>query len=482
MVVHAENLESRIQPAVLQGRAPAEEDEKGLEESSADGTLELQWQTIRGTKGSNRCLMIRAGEGISLEVPRLLASTRAPFRPVKTLDRGEEQERHGTMMTDSRGIEKQTENSENAEQESSFTLCLDFCIELEVASLEKAAECMMRPDDISNPGGSDERSLRILALSEVLDVRVVVRRQESEPAGANDEMCTEDSDARKERAVKASEIQDHASKEPSSSNRGDGTCSVQWRIHAILLRVCSRTTELLCVQPSSGNRSSMEQDTPCKEEKACATSGTQRLSCVAGLWHSLAVVLDGRRNRCTLCVDGMLALIKTNTPRVSISQSPGPEDRTISIGGEGGQWATLSINHLAAYDDALEDKHVIAITRVFRTWRHEGGAAAATRPRKDERQPREANQSKGEQEDFGKTAFQLKWKQQGGISGRLSSPRTSQGANDTTRASSACLIARFITHKLDVSGCKMCQPYVQFLRLDCPSPRLEPLLHTAKPM
>lgn len=405
------------------------------EDGIEDGALEAQWQTILGDLGSNRCLMLGAGRDLSLTASNVFAIDRTSGNAAgnEQVDIQEGQGGNGSGVKEplNKGrIDQASTELLQTDQSHPVTVCIDYRLDLDMDTLA----CDNKKSESNICSGreqhSPEKNVRIVAFGEDLEVWVLLRSSTPPPPEdiIPDVGTTETPSAEKKQAVDAPPL----FKLPGASAKAT-PCST-WYLHSISARAGSRTITVLCVQSDSErnqqNRSfgtgyegilGVERDE--NEEKGEdddeKKQGGKREYKAGGevvydatAWHSIALAYDPKCGESVLCLDGDVFPLHANDDAIPAAERFSPcnasesfvnGENTVVIGGAGGMWTTLAVKNLAVYSVALDNRHVVAVTRVFRRWRKEEDIAAAKEEKEEDFWLEEACQAKKEERRAGQT-------------------------------------------------------------------------------
>lgn len=450
-------------PPAKGSKAPATKSKGGNKGESeqprpGDGGIDARWQEIRSEVQSNRCLVVGAGENLSLATPPLF------FEPAKTEAEGAG-ERKSSVWTDAEVNAEHCTDGEITQQErkaemgcalgvaqtdsslkdgpamvigrsSPFAVCLDFRIDLVEALLDTENGQKAMTGNIGGATGSegslsvnDTVVVRILSCGNGVDVSAAIRLWA--PAVRNE---AEDAIERRKSQAVGTIASDGASNagslstdapskgEPPASAgllsppSGDGDAKIApstptWYLHALTVRSGSYTGIARCIGPAE-SALQQRQDSPAPARTQPPPSGA-RTVCDLAEWHALALIstADGGDAPVSCCLDGDIVALQQDTDDIAkVGTDPGPEVSELLargamvIGGTGGKCSALAVKNLAVYNEGLADKEQLrATTRVFRLWREEQEEAKAADAQEDERWLEEARKAEEEEREPGET-------------------------------------------------------------------------------
>lgn len=417
-------------PTVGKGKPASKVKGKGAEQPFGDDSVEFaverRWQTIKREVGSNRCLVVDAGRKMTLKAPRLFELANDVERRrslsgevVGTLDNGmpeNETGRASLAQLQSDGPPCRPPPTRTKREytmigsSSSFTVCLDFRLDLDLDALN-SNDGMIAGGEESSPtsgGMPAEKAVKIVTCGERVEVYAMMRRWASATQTDTLDSAEKSSSAREsEEGITTKDsakyfTADQHSERLSHTEAADAASSTIWYVHAFSVRAGSTFAIASCVQPKA---SQGRHETEVEPEMSSDDTPQEGRSFVCDLatWHALGLIANNGSDLPALCIDGsMLSLQPQDTGAVA---SDGEESFLASdgvvIGGEGGQYAMLAVKNLAVYNRALQNEHLGVMTGVFRTWRKEQEAAAAEDEQEDERWSEEARHATEEDREPG---------------------------------------------------------------------------------
>lgn len=376
-----------------------------------ESALEARWQSIIGDLGSNRCLVLAAGQGQSLNVLGIFTMHR---RSSNSWARDAVNTAGGQTTHEAGNAEgaaaKKMQQLHTITQSSPFTLCIDFRLDLDLNALAREDDGTYERSGKGHDGSRMERKVRIVTCGKYVEIYAILRLWTPPPPAPS---VSNVADAVEVPASVGYPVADIASLRRRVSTGGGRTfaatgdsddvpCST-WYLHAISARSGSRAVTLLCASPNhigARRRGSLAQrefsvGTEQGKENEEAYDMAEEIVCDSGAWHSFAV--NGSSDQAFLCVNGDSFLLQQTASTEADGSlfditSRSPDDCEVIIGGAGGKWATLGVKNLAVYNGHLEDGQVGPMTCVYKKWREDGQIAAAAEARLAKEEEKEAGE------------------------------------------------------------------------------------------
>ena len=405
---------------------------------AGDGDLEASWQTIRSQVQSNRCLVIGAGENISLETQQLFesANTRTEMgrrgivqgeetigAPDSRLDGQRKEGGEEVVQEEGVPLSVQPDMAERKRvmigQSSEFTVCVDFRLHLDLGALENDVdEGATGPSPVGGDRNPRQKSVRILLCGDRAEVSATVAIFSNTTArGEADvdnfvEASTSVGDAGRRDTPDGkfgTSIASPLAEKQRRKNTLNGRTAVSnadtpdvrddapgptatWSLDSITVRAGCYVGTVLCANRRKNQPCEVMTEDPANEV------GPERkgnASCDLSSWHALALGVYKEGEAPVLWIDGeIFPLSPQQSGRAcEVRDELEAASQGVVLGGLGGEWATLAVKNLAVYDKVLNSQNLNTVTRVYRAWRDKEATATTMDALEDERWSEEARQA-----------------------------------------------------------------------------------------